>query len=451
MEIDENFEKEFESFLRDPDNCAMHPSDVGRYLKALDSEDKNLFKTTLEKIPPDYLGSILLELPEKLKKRAISLLSHKSLAEATSELESDDATDLVQEMEDMDASKAKVVFSKLEKEDRDEIESLRKYSDDQAGSIMQVEVFKASVNESIREAITRLALDKEEKKLKNIFQVFIVDETQKLLASAPLSELITMEFDVRFKQLIQGREYPEQKIVPDTEKISEVVKRFQDYDLTYAPVVDSKGHLIGRITSDDIYDVIEDIATEQLFNLAGVDDETEQENILGEVFQKRAFWLFVNLITAILASFVIAQFDDTLKAFIPLAILMPIVASMGGNAATQTLSVTVRQLTLGEVDWDGAFPAIKKEIILSLLNGFLFAFVIGVTSFLWFKNYRIGLAIGLATIINLIVAGTFGALVPLTLKRFKSDPAVGSTVIITTLTDVIGFLSFLGIAKYLLS
>lgn len=451
MEIDENFEKEFESFLKDPESNAMHPSDVGRYLKALDSEDKNLFKTTLERIPPDYLGSILLELPEKLKKRAISLLSHKSLAEATSELESDDATDLVQEMEDMDASKAKVVFSNLEKEDRDEIETLRKYSDDQAGSIMQVEVFKASVNESIREAIARLALDKEEKKLKNIYQVFIVDETQKLLASAPLSELITMEFDVKFKQLIQGREYPEQKMVQDTEKISEVVKRFQDYDLTYAPVVDSGGHLIGRITSDDIYDVIEDIATEQLFNLAGVDDETEQENILGEVFQKRAFWLFINLITAILASFVIAQFDETLKAFIPLAILMPIVASMGGNAATQTLSVTVRQLTLGEVDWDGAFPAIKKEIILSLLNGFLFALVIGVTSYFWFKNYKIGLAIGLATIINLVVAGTFGALVPLTLKRFKSDPAVGSTVIITTLTDVIGFLSFLGIAKYLLT
>lgn len=451
MEIDENFKKDFEAFLSDPENNAMHPSDVGRYLKTLDSEDKNLFKTTIEKIPPDYLGSILLELPEKLKKRAISLLSYKSLAEATSELESDDATDLVQEMEDMDASKAQVVFSKLEKEDRDEINSLKKYLDDQAGSIMQTEVFKASVNESIRQAIARLALDKEEKKLKNIFQVFIVDENQQLLASAPLSELITMEFDVKFKQLIQGREYPEQKMVLDSEKISEVVKRFQDYDLTYAPVVNSKGQLIGRITSDDIYDVIEDIATEQLFNLAGVDDETEQENILGEVFQKRAFWLFINLITAILASFVIAQFDQTLKAFIPLAILMPIVASMGGNAATQTLSVTVRQLTLGEVDWDGAFPAIKKEIILSLLNGLLFAFVIGVTSYLWFKNYKIGLAIGLATIINLIVAGTFGALVPLTLKRFKSDPAVGSTVIITTLTDVIGFLSFLGIAKYLLT
>jgi magnesium transporter len=451
MEIDENLKKDFELFLSDPENNAMHPSDVGRYLKALDSEDKNLFKTTIEKIPPDYLGSILLELPEKLKKRAINLLSYKSLVEATSELESDDATDLVQEMEDMDASKAKVVFSKLEKEDRDEITTLKKYSDDQAGSIMQMEVFKASINESIRQAIARLALDKEEKKLKNIFQVFIVDENQQLLASAALSELITMEFDVKFKQLIQGREYPEQKTVLDSEKISEVVKRFQDYDLTYAPVVNSKGQLIGRITSDDIYDVIEDIATEQMFNLAGVDDETEQENILGEVFQKRAFWLFINLITAIIASFVIAQFDETLRAFIPLAILMPIVASMGGNAATQTLSVTVRQLTLGEVDWDGAYPAIKKEIILSLLNGLLFALVIGVTSFLWFKNYKIGMAIGLATIINLIVAGTFGSLVPLTLKRFKSDPAVGSTVIITTLTDVIGFLSFLGIAKYLLT
>lgn len=450
MEVDENFKKEFELYLKNPEDSSVHPSDIGRYLKFLDSEDKELFKTTIEKIPSDFLGPILLELPEKLKKRAINLLSHQTLAEATSELESDDATDLVQEVEDMDASKANEVISELEKEDRDEINTLRKYSDDQAGSIMQMEVFKATINDSIREAITRLALDKEEKKLKNIFQVFIVDESDTLIASAALSELITMEFDVKFKELIKGREYPEQKMVLDTEKISEVVKRFQDYDLTYAPVVNAKGKLIGRITSDDIYDVIEDIATEQMFNLAGVDDETEQENILGEVFQKRAFWLFINLLTAILASLVIAQFDETLKAFIPLAILMPIVASMGGNAATQTLSVTVRQLTLGEVDWDGAYPAIKKEIILSLLNGLLFALVIGITSYLWFRNYRIGLAIGLATIINLIVAGTFGSLVPLTLKKMKSDPAVGSTVIITTLTDVIGFLSFLGIAKLLL-
>jgi magnesium transporter len=259
-----------------------------------------------------------------------------------------------------------------------------------------------------------------------------------------------MQFDVKFKELIKGREYPAQKTVLDTEKISEAVKRFQDYDLTYAPVVNPRGQLVGRITSDDIYDEIEDIATEQMFNLAGVDDEVEQENILGEVFQKRAFWLFINLITAILASLVIAQFDDTLKAFIPLAILMPIVASMGGNATNQTLAVMVRQMALGEVDWENGFPAIRKEIILSLLNGFLFALIIGATSILWFRNYKIGLAIGLATIINLLVAGTFGALVPLTMKKFNSDPAVGSTVILTTLTDVIGFLSFLGIAKILL-
>ena len=450
MEIDENFKKDFELFLKDPDDNPMHPSDVGRYLKILNSEDRELFKSTIEKIPSDYLGPILLELPEKLKKLAINLLSHETLAEATSELESDDATDLVQKVEDMDASKAEEVVSELEKEDRDDINTLRKYSDVQAGSIMQIEVFKASINDSIRDAITRLALDREEQKLKNIFQVFIVDETDILIASAALSELITMQFDVKFKELIKGREYPEQRTVLDTEKVSEAVKRFQDYDLTYAPVVNSRGQLVGRITSDDIYDEIEDIATEQMFNLAGVDDEVEQENILGEVFQKRAFWLFINLITAILASLVIAQFDDTLKAFIPLAILMPIVASMGGNATNQTLAVTVRQMTLGEVNWEDSFPAIRKEIILSLLNGFLFALIIGTTSFLWFRNYKIGLAIGLATIINLLVAGTFGALVPLTMKKFNSDPAVGSTVILTTLTDVIGFLSFLGIAKILL-
>ena len=444
-DIDEKIKK----FLENPNGEDIHPSDLVLYLKKI--KDKKEFIKTAKAIPMELLGEVILELPENLAEDLISSLPKQDLAEATSELESDDATDLIQEIEEVDSLKSQQVISELNKEDRDEINTLRAYDEDQAGSIMQTELFYAIEEETIQTAISRLAKLKAEEKVQNIFQVFIIDKDDVLKGAVALHDLITLDnFNDNFSKVLKSKTYIHKKTFLDLAPITEVVKAFEKYNLTYAPVVNSRGMLVGRITSDDIFDEIEDMATEQIYNLAGVDDEEEYGNQLFEVIRKRGMWLLLNLMTAVMASLVISFFDETIKAYIPLAILMPIVASMGGNAGTQSLTVMVRQLALGDVDSSNAKKALRKEVIISLINGFFFASIVGVIAFLWFQNQMLGLVIGMALIINLFVAGFFGGLIPLILKKFKTDPAFGSSVVLTTLTDMIGFFSFLGLAKIML-
>ena len=236
----------------------------------------------------------------------------------------------------------------------------------------------------------------------------------------------------------------------DYDNINVVVQKFQEYDLSSMPVVNSKGVLIGRITSDDIYDIINELATDQMYNLAGVDEDAEEDDDLFRAGKTRALWLGLNLITAISASLVIGLFEETLHSIVALAILMPIVASMGGNAGTQSLTVVVRQLALGDIAKNDAFRTIKKEVILSLVNGLFFAIIMGIIASLWFDKWMLGIVIALSMIINLLMAGFFGSMVPLLLKKMEVDPAIGSTVILTTITDVVGFFSFLGLATIIL-
>jgi magnesium transporter len=286
--------------------------------------------------------------------------------------------------------------------------------------------------------------------LENVHQVFVKNKFNKLIGAISLEELITFKFSKTFQEVLS--EYKQFNIpmtVHPNEDISEVVKLFQKYDLTVLPVVDYSGTLLGRITSDDIYDILRESATEQIYNLAGVNDEAESEN-LQESIKKRGYWLFLNLLTAILASLVIGIFDSAIQSYVALAILMPIVASMGGNAGTQTLTIMVRQLALGEIDFENSKQAIKKEILISLANGVIFAVVIGLIAFVWFSDYMLGIVIAISMIVNLFFAGFFGALIPLMLKKMNVDPAIGSTVLLTTVTDVVGFFSFLGLANLIL-
>jgi magnesium transporter len=288
---------------------------------------------------------------------------------------------------------------------------------------------------------------KESGEIENVHQVFIINDERRLIATIPLENVILFDFARTFREQLESKEF---RSVEVSSPIEEVASMFEQYDLSVLPVVDRQGHLIGRITSDDIYDVIEDRATEQIYNLAGVNDEVEQEEDLLEVFKKRASWLLINLFTAILASIVIGMFDETLVAFVSLAILMPIVASMGGNAGTQTLTVMVRKMALGDIDVVNAKDAVIKEATVALLNGFIFAVLMGIVAYIWFDVPRLGLVIGLAMVFNLLIAGLFGAFIPLMLKRMNIDPAVGSSVLLTTATDVFGFLSFLGLASLIL-
>jgi magnesium transporter len=208
--------------------------------------------------------------------------------------------------------------------------------------------------------------------------------------------------------------------------------------------------LLGRITSDDIYDIIEEEATEQIYNLAGVNDVAEQEESVWKIGKSRGVWLGLNLLTAIAASMVIGLFDATIQSIVALAVLMPIVASMGGNAGTQTLTVTVRQMALGDIEADEAKETIVKEVLVSLMNGAVYSVVMGMIAYVWFQMPMLGVVIAAAMLINLFSAGFFGAVIPLALKKFGVDPAIGSTVLLTTVTDVVGFFSFLGLATLIL-
>jgi len=440
----------FELYLQDPEESALHASDIAYLLKKVrNKKSKEEFLLLLHRIPLDILGDVLLVLPQKIKDEALEALPAEALARAIEDLESDDATDLIQDIDDLDTDKSEEVVAQLDEEDREDIVKLRGYEEYQAGAWMQTELFDARIEESVQDAIDRLKALKLEGELENVYQLFIVDDNNRLLAGISLEDLIIMNFSRKFQDILAEDDYHFYS-VEATEDIDDVAKMFEQYDLAVLPVLDWQGKLVGRITSDDIYDVMEEQATEQIYNLAGVNDEVEQEEGLFGVFKNRASWLGINLITAILASIVIGFFDDTLAAFIPLAILMPIVASMGGNAGTQTLTVMVRQMALGEIDAENARMAVIKEFFVALLNGLLFAIVIGFVAYFWFHIKLLGLVIALAMVFNLLIAGIFGALIPLFLKRIDVDPAVGSTVLLTTLTDVLGFLSFLGLASIIL-
>jgi magnesium transporter len=372
-------------------------------------------------------------------------------SQAVSELESDDQLEFMQELEDVDEDVASQVFETLDEDDKKEITQLQKYEENEAGAYMQLEVFTARADEKVQDVIKRFARLRKANELENVQNLFIVDNHNKLLYTVGLDDLLIFDFSKTIKENIEQSDDSFEPIKAyDREDIKEVVELFKQYDVSVMPVVNDAGVLLGRITSDDIYDIINEHATEQMYNLAGVDDEAEEDEDILKAGKTRAYWLGINLLTAIAASLVIGMFQDTINSMVALAVLMPIVASMGGNAGTQTLTVVVRQLALGEITQKDAFRSIKKEVAISLMNGFLFAVVIGVIAWMWFDMPLLGVVIGLSMIINLFMAGFFGAIIPLALKWLNIDPAIGSTVILTTVTDVVGFFSFLGLAKIIL-
>jgi len=446
-----DIKNEIELFLDEEVDHEMSVSDIAKSLLRIKSKKESQFFKLLERLPNDVLGDVVLELPEHLLKSILENISSEKLSDAIEDLESDDATDLMQEIEEINEDKAEEILSGLDQEDQDEIKRLSIYEENEAGSYMQTEVFSATYDEKIQDAVDRLRRLKLEGELENIHQVSIIGKLNRLIYTVFLEDLITFDFKETFHEAIEGKEENfKPRYVRDDADISEVIELFEDFDLSSLSVVNEHGGLLGRITADDIHDIIQEQATEQIYHLAGVDDDAEHEEGIFEAGKARMTWLSLNLFTAILASFVIGLFDEVLQVYVALAVLMPIVASMGGNAGTQTLTIMVRQLALGDIDFDNAKFAIKKEIIISLANGVVFALVIGIITFVWFGDPKIGFVIAAAMIINLLCAGFFGATIPLSLKKLGIDPAIGSTVFLTTVTDIVGFLSFLGLASLVL-
>ncbi len=437
-------------YLKDEDKYSI--TYIAKQLKRIKQNDTDEFFRYLKKIPNDILGDIFIEFPDFILKDIVDKVSSDKIADVIEELESDDATDLIQDIEEINEQKAKEVFSNLDKKDQEEINLLKTYNDEEAGAYMQSESFVARLNEKIKTAISRLRRLRKSGELENIHQLFIINNEGHLLYGISLEDLITCDFSLTFEQLIDSNEKDLYKPISatDHDDIDKIVTLFKERDLTVLPIINEHGKLLGRITSDDIHDIISEYATEQIYNLAGVDDEAEEEATLFEVGKSRGIWLLINLITAIVASSVISIFDSTIQAYVALAVLMPIVASMGGNAGTQTLTVVVRKLALGEITFENAKEALFKETLVATINGGIFAIIMGLVAYAWFNAPMLGAVIALSMVVNLFFAGLFGALIPLGLKRFHIDPAVGSTVLLTTITDVVGFFSFLGLASWIL-
>ena len=430
------------------ENSTVHAYDISEQLLQLREKDKEQYLAVIKKIPHELFAEILSEMPEYAQGEVSELLSMKKVADIASKMDTDDAADFIQIVSEDNSEVAQSILETFDDKDKEVLEQLMSYDESEAGSYMQTELFSAKISEKIGTAIKRLKHLKEIGELDNIWHAHVTDEKGKYIGSIGLEELIIFGHDLTFDD-IPSDKYKEY-FVSHKRDVKDVVDMFTNYNLSSIPVVNDENILVGRITSDDIYDIIQDTATEQIYNLAGVNDEAEQEENIFAIGKTRAIWLGLNLITAIAASLVIGIFDSTIQSLVALAILMPIVASMGGNAGTQTLTVTVRQMALGDIVGADARQTIYKEVIISLVNGALFAVVIGLIAYMWFNMPLLGVVIAMSMVINLLSAGFFGSVIPLVLQKAGVDPAIGSTVLLTTVTDVVGFFSFLGLATLIL-
>ncbi len=420
---------------------SFHHSDLADAIGLLTG---SLRKRLLELVKVDLDPDLLFELEDHLRKEVTDQLSTEEVAEVITEMESDEA---VQVLEDMEAEERYEVLSKVPEEEREDIETGLAYPEDSAGRRMQTELVSVATDWMVGQTIDFL---REEEDLPEEFlDLFVVDGREKPVGVISLSRILRSPRKTLMREIADET----QVIVPAEMIQEEVALLFEKYDLTTSGVVDQEGRLIGMITVDDVMEVAREEFEEDVLRLGGVGEETVDDSV-GQASLKRFTWLLVNLGTAILASMVIGLFDGALEEMVALAILMPIVASMGGNAGTQTLTITVRALATKELTAYNAFRTFRKEFAVGLLNGVVFAVLAGVVVVLWFNQldnrFLLGGIIAGAMIINMVVAGVSGVLLPLALDRFGVDPAVASGVFVTTVTDVVGFFAFLGLATAIL-
>ncbi|WP_139451913.1 magnesium transporter [Campylobacter armoricus] len=424
--------------------------EINEALKTIKKHNEDLYLQTLKSFDTSTLANVATITPEHILEDILEHLSITKIAKMVEELESDDATDLIKRFEELNSEKTLAILNRLSSEDKEEILRLKNYDENTAGAYMQTEIFTASIDESIEKAIKRYRILKHSGQVNQIFQIYIIDGNGKLCNSINLSDLLLWDFKLSFADIIKNNsEKYKSYCIKDYEDIQKAIDIVEDYDLSVLAVINDNGVLLGRITYDDIHDLIQENATEQIYNLAGVDADVEEESAF-KAAKARAFWLMINLTTSLISANIISLFSGEIEKLVALAVLMPIVASMGGNTGSQALAVTVRKLSLNEVEFKDAKKVILRESGISLLNGLIFAIIMSIIAFIWFKTALLGLVIALSMLINLALAGFVGSFVPLTLKKFKIDPAVGSSVVITAITDGLGFFSFLLLAKMIL-
>lgn len=407
--------------------------DLADLIELLEPDDR---VPLIEAIGSSFDFEVLPELDESVRDQVSEGLPNDILAKAVTQLDTDDAAYVIESLEESDKQE---ILAQLPSSERQALERNLEYPEETAGRIMQADFVAVPPFWTVGTVVDHM---RESDDLPDYFsEIFVVDPTFHVLGAVDLSRLLRSKRDVAVSAIMN----PDRHVVLATEGQEAVARQFQRYDLMSAPVVDESNRLVGVVTVDDVVEVIQDEADFEIKALAGVGDESLSDTV-SEVAKPRFWWLFVNLFTALLASAVIGLFGATIEKMVALAVLMPIVASMGGNAGTQTMTVAVRALATRELTATNVARVVFRETAVGLLNGAAFAVLMGLIAYFWFQSTRLGLVIGAAMVVNLLAAALAGIFIPLALNRMKFDPAVSSTVFVTTVTDVVGFFSFLGLA-----
>ena len=413
----------------------VHPAEIARLLEAIQPKDRSILWPDIDIL---IQGEILKEVNEVVQSQLIGEMTVDDLVKATEKLDSDDLADLVPNLPE---SAVHSLLLTLDFKHREHLNKILSYPEDSAGGLMNTDFITVRPDVTIRAVIRYLRLLKEMPV--DTDQVFVVDRNFNYLGSLLITTILTEEPGQTIQNLINSEH--SKPISAETDE-TEVALLFEERNLISAPVIDENNQLVGRITIDDVVDVIRDQAEHSVMSMVGLD---EDEDVFAPILlssRRRSVWLGVNLITAFIAVYFIGLFEATLQQKIALAILMPVVASMGGIAGTQTLIIVTRGIATGRVSAANIRLLINKEVAVSLLNGFIWSIVIGLITFYWFSDLLLSFIIALAIIVNLVVAAFSGAFLPLMLTRLKIDPALAGGVILTTITDVIGFVAFLGLA-----
>ncbi|MGJ4885920.1 MULTISPECIES: magnesium transporter [unclassified Bradyrhizobium] len=424
---------EDEAFLR-AEVAELHEADLGDLIAALAPDDR---VRLVELTGTDFDFSALNEVDDAVREEILEELEPATVAEGVRELESDDAVELLESLDEEDKEE---ILERLPPSERDALARSLDYPEGSAGRRMQREFIAVPLGWTVGEAIDYM---RETRDLpERFYEIYAVDDARHWQGAVSLDTLLRARRPVPLADLIDE----DRRRVTVTDDLAEVARLFGKYNLVAAPVVDAENRLAGVITIDDVVDVIEEEADEDFKALGGVSGDEELSDSVWTIAKGRFNWLLINLATAFLASSVLGLFEDQLQQMVALAVLAPIVASQGGNAATQTMTVAVRALATRELGPNNAMRVVMREGLVGLVNGLAFALVTGIAAVAWFKMPGLGIVIGLAMISNLVAGALGGILIPMVLERVRADPAVASGTFVTTVTDVVGFFSFLGIA-----
>lgn len=418
---------------------ALHPAEIARLIESLPAAQREL---AWDFVDPELEGEVLLELNENVRAELMEGMEADELLAAAEGMELDDLADLV---DDLPETVTQQLLKSLDAQDRERLSTVLSFPEDSAGSLMNTDAVSLRPDVSVEVVLRYLRMRGELPEKTD--RLFVVDRRDSYLGTVPLTRLLTSDLELTVGELLES-EAP--RIDPEM-PAHDVSQLFQDRDLVSAAVVSKEGRLLGRITIDNVVDVISEEAAHSVLSMVGLNEE---EDVFAGVLvsaKRRLFWLGINLLTAILAGLVVRRFEGTIEKVAALAALMPIVASMGGIAGTQTVTLIIRGLALGQVQWENARWLLFKEIAVGGVNGLMWAVVIGGVTTVWFGTWKIALIVAAAMLTNLLAAALVGVLVPLTLRRMRIDPALSAGVILTTFTDCIGFATLLGLGTLFLT